>query len=184
MVDTVLDSFVSGTCWLPSRISKYPRSPRHRPLVEVPTVLSCALLQQRNAEQIIDIPRLGGSRSFSRCCPGPGSLQRSVEQCVDIAIPRRGDREGLQCFSPGRGSGQRIVEQNADIPHPHRAQRTVAPNIDFPVPGPRPSRGFPPRQGLQRTVKQIIDIPVSRTRDDGGLPGFPRTEFNSSWWSS
>ena len=59
-------------------------------------------------------------------------------------------------------------------------QRTVAPIIDFPVPGPRPSRGFPPRQGLQRTVEQIIDIPVSRTRDDGGLPGFHHKQSSTA----
>ena len=47
----------------------------------------------------------------------------------------------------------------------------MTPNDDLPVPGPRPSRGFPPRQGSQRTVEQIIDIPVSRTRHGGGLPG-------------
>ena len=52
-----------------------------------------------------------------------------------------------------------------------RARRTVEPNIDFAVPGSRPSRGFHPRQGSRRTVEQIIDIPVSRTRDGGGLPG-------------
>ena len=48
----------------------------------------------------------------------------------------------------------------------------VTPNDDVPVPSPRPSRGFPPRQGSQRTVEQVIDIPVSRTRHGGGLPGF------------
>ena len=44
-------------------------------------------------------------------------------------------------------------------------------NDDLPVPGPRPSRGFPAEQGLQRTVERIIDIPVSRMRHGGGLPG-------------
>ena len=47
----------------------------------------------------------------------------------------------------------------------------MTPNDDLPVSGPRPSSGFPPRQGSQRTVEQIIDIPVSRTRHGGGLPG-------------
>ena len=155
MVDTVLEFFRLLDLPVAEQVIEVP-SPRHRPLVEVPTVLSCALLQQRNAEQIIDIPRLGGSRSFSRCCPGPGSLQRSVEQYVDIPIPRRGDREGLQCFSPGRGSGQRIVEQNVDIPRPHRARRTV---------------------------EQNVDIPVPRTRTLGGLQGFsPDRDLHSVLW--
>ena len=54
---------------------------------------------------------------------------------------------------------------------PDNAPHNV-PNDDLPVPGPRPSRGFPPGQGLQRTVERIIDVPVSRLRDDGVLPDF------------
>ena len=70
-----------------------------------------------------------------------------MEQIVDIPVPHRGGSQSLQGFSPGHGSGRRSMEQNVDVP----------------VPGPRPSRGFPPRQGSQRTAEQIIDIPVSRT---------------------
>ena len=79
-------------------------------LVEVPTVLSYALLQQWTLEQIIDIPvpRLGGGRSLPGFLPeqdltssvaAPG--QRSAEQNIDIPIPRRGARKGLQGFPPG-----------------------------------------------------------------------------------
>ena len=57
-------------------------------LVEVPTVLSYALLQQRFAEQNIDIP-----------------------------VPHR-RRRGLQGFSSGQISAARFVEQNVDIPVP------------------------------------------------------------------
>ena len=167
MVDTVLEFFRRLDLPVAEQVIEVPKvSPSSCPsravlrepqmLVEVPTVLSFALLQQRNVEQIIDIPvpRHGGSRSLQGVHPGPGSLQRFVEQ---IPVPHgRGSRGGLQGFSPGQSSTQRIMEQN----------------VDLPVPGPRPSRGFPPGQGLQRKVEQIIDFPVSRTRDGGGLPGF------------
>ena len=75
---------------------------------------------------------------------------------------------GLQGFSPDR------------VPHSVLWRRTST----FQFLALVPVVVFPQDSVLQRTVKQIIDIPVSRTRDDGGLPGFPRTEFNSSWWSS
>ena len=60
-------------------------------LVEVPTVLSYALLQQQIAEQNIDIP---------------------VPHC------RRRGQGGLQGFSSGQNSTARFVEQNVDIPVP------------------------------------------------------------------
>ena len=160
-------------------------------LVEVPTVVSFSALQQSTAEQIVDIPvpRLRGIP------PGPGSLLRCVEQNVDIPVPHDRGRVGGRSLqglrpeqnstalvaAPGHGSRQRSAEQNVDIPVPgglqsfspgqSSTQRTVTSNDDLPVPGPRPSRGFPPGQGLQRTVERIIDIPVSRMRDGGGLPG-------------
>ena len=71
-------------------------------LVAVPTVLSNALLQQRNVEQIIDIPvpRHGGRRSLQGVHPGSGPLQRSAAQNVDIPVPRRGASGSLQGFLP------------------------------------------------------------------------------------
>ena len=68
-------------------------------LMEVPTVLSLALLQQQYAEQIVDNPASrgrglrGGIQSFF-----PG--QSSTAAVVDIPVPR-GD---LQGFLPGQGS--------------------------------------------------------------------------------
>ena len=146
--------------------------------------MSFSSLQQSTAEQIIDIPvpRLRGVQ------PGPGSLLRSVVQNVDIPVPHGRGRvvgRSLQDLRPEESSTA-VAEQNVDTSVPRRGgsrgglqgfspgqrstQRTVTPNDDLPVPGPRPSRGFPPGQGLQRTMERIIDIPVSRLRDDGGLP--------------
>ena len=51
-------------------------------LVEVPTVLSLAFLQQQTAEQIIDIPvprGRGNYRGLQGLSPGQGSLQRTVD---------------------------------------------------------------------------------------------------------
>ena len=62
--------------------------------MEVPTLLSFALLQQQFAEQIVDIPVLrgrggsggGGLQGFH---PGYGP-QRTVEQIVDNPVPGGG----------------------------------------------------------------------------------------------
>ena len=162
-------------------------------LVEVPTVVSFSSLQQSIAEQFIDIPvpRLGGSGRFPGSHPGPGSLQRSVEQNVNTPVPHGRGRvggTGRQGFHP-RQSSTAVSEQTVS-PAPRRegtrgglqgfssgqssTQRMVEQNVYIPVPRTRARgglRGSPPGQGLQRTVEQVIDIPVSRTRDDGGLPG-------------
>ena len=71
-------------------------------LVEVPTVLSYSLLQQRTAEQIIDFPfpgRGGGARGGLQGLPqGQVSTASAGEQTI---VPSRG---GLHGFSPGQGS--------------------------------------------------------------------------------
>ena len=46
------------------------------------------------------------------------SLQRIVEQNVDIPVQRGGVRS-LQGLRPGQGSTARTVEQTVDIPVPH-----------------------------------------------------------------
>ena len=73
-------------------------------------------------EQNVDIPVPS---------PRPRRARRTLDQNVDLPVPRTRTHGGLQGFSPGQSSSQRIV----------------APNDDLPVPGPRPSRGFPPGQG-------------------------------------
>ena len=78
------------------------------------------------------------SKTSTFLVPGAHGVPR--RQNVDIPVPRKRSRDGFQGFSPGQSSTQRYVEQN----------------VDLPVLGPRPSRGFRPRQGSQRTVEQII----------------------------
>ena len=83
-------------------------------LVEVPTVLSYALLQQQTAEQVIDIPvphRRRGQRGLQGSHPGQRSTAKVVEQIVDIPV-----RGGLPGFFPRQRSSQRTVEQLVDIP--------------------------------------------------------------------
>ena len=79
-------------------------------LVEVPTVLSPALLQHQVAEQIVDnpVPRGRGARGGLPGCP-PGQVsQLNVGQLVDIPVPGEGPDFGdLPGFHPGQGSTAR-----------------------------------------------------------------------------
>ena len=139
-------------------------------LVDVPTVLSYALLQQRNVEQIVDIPvPLGRGRRLQDSLPRQGSTASGAEQIADSPfggglhgflpglVPTASGVEqlvdissgGLQGFSPGHESGQRSAEQNVDIPAPSFRSR-----------------------GARRTAEQNVDIPVRRSRAHGGLQGF------------
>ena len=95
------------------------RCPRRRPrraeqLVEVPTIISYSSLQQRIAEQTIDIPvphdrsGRGGGGSLQGFSQGQGTTAFSGAEFVDIPVPqgRGGEvvRGGLQGFSQGQGS--------------------------------------------------------------------------------
>ena len=118
-------------------------------LVEVPTVLSYALLQQHAAEQIIDIPVPGsgggGGGGLQGFSSGQNSTARLVEQNNDIQVRRcrRRSQGGLPGSHPGQGSTAGVSEQIDDIPIRG---------------GPQ---GFLPKQGMQlRTVEQIVEIPV------------------------
>ena len=85
-------------------------------LVEVPTVLSYATLQKRDAKQTIDIPvsrRRRGQGGLQGSHPGQSSTAHVVEQVVDIPV-----RGGIPGFFPRQGSSQRTVEQLVDIPVP------------------------------------------------------------------
>ena len=88
------------------------------------------------AEQVIDVPKISLDRTQHRlgdCLRQPqmadqlvevptiisfSSLQRIVEQNLDIPVQRGGGRS-LQGFRPGQGSTARTVEQTVDIPVPH-----------------------------------------------------------------
>ena len=158
---THVDSFVPEQVIAVPKITCLSRSARTvlsepqvaEQLLEVPTPVSHVNVIFQTADIPVGaggIVGTGGHRGFFR----GQSSSTSAEQTTDIPVPGR-LRGGLQGFSPGQSSTQRIVEQN----------------VGLPVPCPRRSRGFPPRQGSQRTVEQIIGFPVSRTRDGGGLPG-------------
>ena len=92
-------------------------------VIEVPKILledvpfHAVLRDPQLAEQLVEVPTIV---SYS-------SLQRNVEQNVDIPVPGRGGRvSGLQGFPPGQGStatrsskkriSERTVEQIVDIP--------------------------------------------------------------------
>ena len=91
-------------------------------LVEVPTVLSFSLLQQRTAEQIVDTPvphgRGGGARGgLQGLCQGQGSTAVCGAEHVDTPVPHgRGGRArgGLQGLSQGQGSSAVCGAENVD----------------------------------------------------------------------
>ena len=89
-------------------------------LVEVPTVLSYSLLQQRTAEQIIDIavPRRGGGArgGLHGLSQGQGSTAFSGAEHVVTPVPHGGDFHGL---SQGQGSTALCGADHVDIPFPH-----------------------------------------------------------------
>ena len=169
-------------------------------LVEVPTVLSYSFIQQRTAQQIIDLPvprtrgPLGGLQGS---LPSQGS-QRTGEQIADIPVPRtRGPLGGLP---PPSQVTQRTAEQITDFPVRRSrtggvlqgsssgqgsAQRTVEPNVDIPVPRTRAGglHGFNPGTGSsQRSEVQNADIPVLRALDFRGNPrGFHHGQSSSAF---
>ena len=74
-------------------------------LVEVPTVLSPALLQQQTVEQPLHIPapRDHGVRRLQGSLPGQNSTASGAEQIAVTPVPGRGISGGLQGFAPRSG---------------------------------------------------------------------------------
>ena len=111
---------------LPSRA--VPRAALSEPqlveqLVDVPTVLSFSMLQQRIAEQIVDTPvphgRGGGARGgLQGLSQGQGSSAVSGAGSVDSPVPGRGGgaRGGLHGLSHGQGSTAVSGAVNVDTP--------------------------------------------------------------------
>ena len=109
-------------------------------LVEVPTVLSAAVLQQQTVVQPVDVPvSRGRGRRLPGSLPGQGTAASNVEQIVDTQVPGRGNSGCV-----GTRSVQRTAAQIADIPvsgscgglHGFLSgsmQRTVAQNDDIPA---------------------------------------------------
>ena len=109
-------------CWTVSRsVWSERRLPQMvEQLVDVPTVLSYTLLQQRTAEQLVNTPRLGGRR-FLGSLPGQVSTASVAEQTVDIPVPgrggfRSGDQQGfLPVHNPSAQSAEHIVGSSVHV---------------------------------------------------------------------
>ena len=148
-------------------------------LVEVPTVLSYSLLQQRTAEQTIDIavPRRGGGargglQGFSQ---GQDSTAVCGADNLVISAPHGrggGARGDLQGLSQGQGSAAVCGADNVVSPVPH-------------------GRGGGARGGLQGLSQgqgssavcgaENVDIPVPHGRvGKRGLHGFPRGQSSTA----
>ena len=108
----------------PRRWGDYLRPPKTaEQLVEVPTILSFSSLQQRIAEQLVDIPvpqvRQGGGGGLHGFRAGQGTTAFRGAEFVDLPVPpgRGGGvgRGGLQGFSQRQNSTPDL-EQLVDIP--------------------------------------------------------------------
>ena len=110
-------------------------------LVEVPTIISFsvilllhALLEQRIAEQNVDIPAVGGSGAgggISGFLPGQ-SYSMTGEQIVDNPVPRPGGAGDLQVFPRGQGSTA-LSEQIPEFPDPGGGREDFQPVQRFAV---------------------------------------------------
>ena len=170
-------------------------------LVEVPTVTSFSLLQQRTAEPIIDLPVPGGGGGPLGGLQGLSQGQGSTASCgaanVDIPVPHgrgEGARGGLQGLSHGQGSTAVCGAENVDIPVPHgrggRARGGLqslsqgqgstavcgAELVVTPVPHGGDRHGLSQGQGSSAFCgADHDDIPVPHSRGEGargGLQGF------------
>ena len=137
------------------------------------------------AEQVIDVPKISLDRTQQRlgdCLRQPqtaeqlvevltiisySSLQRSVEQNIDIPVPqvRGGGGGGLQGFRPGQGSPAADVEQIIEIPVPQRRRRRSG-GLQSSLPG----------QGSTASLEQIPGFPA-RGGPQGLLPGKGSSRF-------
>ena len=140
-------------------------------LVEVPTVLSYSLLQQRTAEKIIDIAvphgRGGGARGgLQGLSQGQGSTAVSGADHVNTPVPHvsgGGARGGLQGLSQRQGSSAVCGAENVDIPVPHGRV------------GKRGLHGFPRGQSSTASaVEQTVGV------DRGGPQRFPRGQSSTA----
>ena len=172
-------------------------------LVEVPTVLSVAVLQQRTAEQIIGFPipgRGGGARGgLQGLSHGQGSSAVSGADYVDTPVPGRGGgaRGGLQGFSQGQGSTAVSGADYVDTPVLRVVEEVLvkvfsqgqgstavcgAEHVDTPVPHGGDLHGLSQGQGSTALCgADHVDIPVPHGRvGERGLQGFPRGQGSTA----
>ena len=136
------------------------------PVIEVPKISLDKVPRHRmvdlahppqTAEQLVHVPTI---ISYS-------SLQRAVEQTIDIPVPqaRRGGGGGLQGFRAGQGTPAADVEQIVENPVPQRRRRRSG-GLQSSLPG----------QGSTAYLEQIVDIPARE-----GLQGFLPGQGSSPW---
>ena len=169
-------------------------------LVEVPTVLSYSLHQQRTAEQIIGFPVPGRGGGARGCLQGLSQGQGSTAVCgaedVDTPVPHGrggGARGSLHGLPQGQGSTAVCGAENVDTPVPHGRGRLGggslhglsqgqgstavcgAEHVDTPVPHGGDLHGFSQGQGSTALCgADHVDIPVPHGRvGKRGLHGFP-----------
>ena len=124
--------------------------------VEVPKILlddvpeRTAVRETQLAEQLVEVPTIV---SYS-------SLQRTMEQHVDIPVPRRGERNaGLQGFLPGQSSTSRLSFCSTRF-----SERIVEQIVDIPVSGGglqdfRPGQSSPPSSRVPARDQEGLDEP-------------------------
>ena len=141
--------------------------------MEVPTVLSVAVLQQRTAEQVIGCPvpgRGGGARGgLQGLSQGQGSTAVSGAEYVDTPVPHGRGRlvgGGLQGLSQGQGSTAVSGAEYVDTPVPHGRGRLVGGGL----------HGLSQGQGSTALCgADHVDIPVPHGRvGERGLQGLPK----------
>ena len=154
-------------------------------LVEVLTVLSYSLLQQRTAEQIIGFPvpgRGGGARGGLQGLPqGQGSTASAGEQTI---VPVRG---GLQGLPQGQGSTASAVEQTIVVDRLQgfpRGQGSTASAVEQTF-SQAPHRSMPracqlrlgglPAQGRHDEWVCVVDV------ENGGEYFWNRLDNSSCW---
>ena len=171
-------------------------------LVEVPTVLSYSLLQQRTAEQTIDsaVPRRGGGargglQGFSQ---GQDSTAVCGAASLVISAPHGrggGARGGLQGLSQGQGSTAVCRAENVVSPVPHgrgglgggglhglsqgqgSAAVSGAGHVDIPVPHGRVgNRGLHGSPRGQSSTASAVEQTIAVDR----LQGFTRGQSSTS----
>ena len=108
---------VSSPTRCPRTVLSVPQTAEQ--LVEVPTVLSVAFLQQRTAEQIVGFPvpgHEGGDRGgLQGLSQGQGSTAVCGAEHVGTPVPRGGD---FHCLSQGQGSSSFCGADHVGIPVP------------------------------------------------------------------
>ena len=138
-------------------------------VIEVPKIFPDRVPQRfverrppQTAEQLVEVPTI---ISYS-------SLQRAVEQTIDIPVPqaRRRGRGGLQGFRAGQGTPAADVEQIVEIPVPQRRRRRSG-GLQSSLPG----------QGSTAYLEQIVDI-LAREGLQGFLPGWRSWRSSAYGW--